>query len=533
MVGNHLPTGCRAVIEALRSGIWCTAPRLKHYPLIMLVACLLGLVLLVGTSDGRMDAMRRPLGTDFSQVWTAGVEVLAGHPTAPFDPPTHARAEQDLFGADTPFYGWHYPPYFLVVAALFATLPYLAALATWQASTFALYLLSIFAILNPTLKRFAPTISRRDIAIAAAGFPAVFVNVTHGHNGFLTAALLGAGLLALRRRPVLAGMLFACLAYKPQFALIVPVALAAQGCWVAIGAGLVALALMTAAVTVLFGPGVWGAFERSLPFTRTVVLEQGNTGWEKIQSTFSAVRMLGGGIDLAYAAQFLVTGAVLLTVALAWRSRGDERLKAALLLVGSLLTTPYCLDYDLMILGPALAFVVAVGLDAGFRPWDKTIIAAAWLVPIVARPFASITHIPLGLIVMLVLFGAVARRTLAEGGLAACTRQPRGPSARWPNLGSEPSRAIGRSVGTAQPPGCHEFEEHITMSDNLPAFAADHGHLGMPERIVSVAAGLALAATAAKPRPNHLLSILALGAGAFLAYRGATGFCPARAALDV
>ena len=70
------------------------------------------------------------------------------------------------------------------------------------------------------------------------------------------------------------------------------------------------------------------------------------------------------------------------------------------------------------------------------------------------------------------------------------------------------------------------------MSNNLPVFASQSGHLGMPERIISVTAGLALAAVAAKPRPNHLLSILALGAGAFLAYRGATGYCPARAAID-
>lgn len=71
------------------------------------------------------------------------------------------------------------------------------------------------------------------------------------------------------------------------------------------------------------------------------------------------------------------------------------------------------------------------------------------------------------------------------------------------------------------------------MSTNVSTFSADNGHLGMPERAISVAAGLALAATAATPRPNHLLSILALGAGAYLAYRGATGYCPIRAALDV
>jgi uncharacterized membrane protein len=56
-------------------------------------------------------------------------------------------------------------------------------------------------------------------------------------------------------------------------------------------------------------------------------------------------------------------------------------------------------------------------------------------------------------------------------------------------------------------------------------------HLSMPERAVSVIAGLGLAAAAARPRPNLLLNLIALAAGGYLAYRGATGYCPAKAAL--
>ncbi len=57
------------------------------------------------------------------------------------------------------------------------------------------------------------------------------------------------------------------------------------------------------------------------------------------------------------------------------------------------------------------------------------------------------------------------------------------------------------------------------------------GELSMTERMWSAVGGLVLAAAAAKPRPNTVLSIMALGAGAALAYRGATGYCPLKAAL--
>jgi uncharacterized membrane protein len=51
-------------------------------------------------------------------------------------------------------------------------------------------------------------------------------------------------------------------------------------------------------------------------------------------------------------------------------------------------------------------------------------------------------------------------------------------------------------------------------------------------RVVSAVAGLILAAAALKPRPNRLLSLLALGTGSYLAYRGATGHCPITEAIE-
>ena len=146
-----------------------------------------------------------------------------------------------------------------------------------------------------------------DWLLLALAFPAVLINVGHGHNGFLTAALLGGGLVILDRRPLAAGILFGLMAYKPQFGLMIPIALAAGGYWRTFAAAAVTAVLLTLVTTLVFGVQVWHAFFVGAEFTRTVVLEQGDTGWHKIQSIFSWARMWGAPVPLAYAIQGAAT----------------------------------------------------------------------------------------------------------------------------------------------------------------------------------------------------------------------------------
>ena len=110
------------------------------------------------------------------------------------------------------------------------------------------------------------------------------------------------------------------------------------------------VALLALAITLAFGAEVWTAFLVSTRFTRMVVLEQGGTGWFKIESVFSLVRMWDGGIALAYALQGAVTLLVAATLGWLWRTAAAFPLKAAALVIGCLLATPYSLDYDLMLL---------------------------------------------------------------------------------------------------------------------------------------------------------------------------------------
>ena len=146
---------------------------------------------------------------------------LRGEASAVYDPASH-WAEQQAFFADPEivFYGWHYPPFFLIVACLLAMLPYLAALFVWQAATLAAYAAMIRLIAPGTLA-----------LTAALAYRPVLVNLTHGQNGFLTAALIGSSLALLDRRPWIAGILIGLLAYKPHFGLLLPLVLMLTGRW--------------------------------------------------------------------------------------------------------------------------------------------------------------------------------------------------------------------------------------------------------------------------------------------------------------
>jgi alpha-1,2-mannosyltransferase len=442
------------IIAMFRDGSWLTQERASLWALAALIASIAGVLYIAATASGLSDYQGRPLGTDFSNIYAAGTYVLEGRPELPFDGAAQHVREQAIFGAATPFYGWHYPPFFLFVAAALALLSYLPALAVWQATTLALYLISIRAILSSPSPQWGegrgegvqtsreavsphPDASRptsppgrgeeKNLAahhlwlLLALAYPAVFINLGHGHNGFLTAALMGSALVVLDRRPVMAGVLFGLLAYKPQFGMLIPLVLIATGRWKTFAAAGATVIVLIAAATLAFGPKIWPAFLASTEYTRAVVLEAGDTGWHKIQSVFSWVRLWGGSVPLAYAIQAALTVALAVAVVWLWRSNAAFRLKAAGLIIASLLATPYSLDYDLMVLAPAMTFFAADGVVRGFRSWEKTVLAALWLMPLIARSLAESTSIPLAAPLMLITFVLLLRRsakqTVSSGGI--------------------------------------------------------------------------------------------------------------------
>ena len=215
------------------------ASRARLWALAVLIASAGGLVYLVATSDGLIDyRAARSAPTSPTSTRPGPMCSTASRPRLRSGG-CSTRARRRSSAPTTPFYGWHYPPFFLGRRgrARADAVPARAdRLAGRDAAALSLgdprdhravYRLPA----RPKVTRGA---RRRRLACGSSSpspIPAVFVNLGHGHNGFLTAALIGFALVTLDTRPVLAGVLFGLLAYKPQFGLMIPLVLVATGRW--------------------------------------------------------------------------------------------------------------------------------------------------------------------------------------------------------------------------------------------------------------------------------------------------------------
>ena len=400
--------------ERYASGEWLTSPLMRFTAIMMIVGTLASLAFLFGAATGTLDMLARPLGTDFSSFWTAGRMALEGRAALAYDWPSHWAMQKQTHGIDD-FFPWSYPPSFLLLAAAVAALPYVPALIAWQGASMLAALAAFRAILP-----------QNYALLFALGFPGVLVCVGHGQTGFLTGALLAGGVLALPRHEIWAGMLFGLLAYKPQFGLLIPFVLLAGGHWRATASATVTVLATVAATTAIWGWPVWEAFINSIPLTQKVVFETGNTGFEKFQSIFAWVGLWGGPLKLSYGLQGIVTLFALASTVWVWRSPVSHRLKGAALLTGVLLSTPYVLDYDLPVFGLALAFFAAHGMENGFGAWEKTAIAAAWIMPVATREFSRLTYVPIGFLALAAIFLLILHRAWTERAAEAPALHPAG-----------------------------------------------------------------------------------------------------------
>ena len=377
---------------------WLNRERLAVYPKIIVGMYVVVLAYCFWGGPGLIK-LAGPVGGDFSHYWMAASLALQGEPAAVYDSSRLASAMEQTFGQKIPLV-WLYPPVFLLLMLPLALLPYLVSLVVWLSATLSGYLL--------VLRRLAPHPATVWLALA---FPGTLQNIIHGQNGFLSAMLLGGGLLLLERRPVISGLLFGLFCYKPHLALLIPVALLAGRRWQALGAMAVAVLGLILASYLILGSHVWSAFLNNLSVS-TKVLETGTMPGhavivrEKVTSMFSTILMAGGGTGAAWAGQATVMLLATAAVVWVWARPAPPAVRGAVLVLGILLFTPYEFIYDLAMLALPLAWLGWEGFSKGWRPGEPSGLFIGGLTPLLAPALAkwlSLQVVPLVLLMLLIL----------------------------------------------------------------------------------------------------------------------------------
>ena len=306
-----------------------------------------------------------------------------------------------------------YPPTMLLLLWPLWRLPLAAAFLAWTATTGLFYAAA-------TLGR--DWRSRHGAALLVA--PTTLIQVYFGQTGFLSAALLLAGLRHARARPILAGTLFGVLTCKPQLGLLVPVALAAAGLWRCAAVACATLALLVAASSVVFGPSAWLQWADAAP--RYWALFTANRApLDHLMPTMGAMLLwLGLPHALVQPAQL---AAALCGAAALWagvRRAGIEHAATALP-VAAFLVTPYAFAYALpMLTAGVVLYLRRHGAQASAR--EIAVAALATCMPIeMLVPNAPPLEAPL----IAALFALMTHRALGPGVTSGRVPAPMGPAA--------------------------------------------------------------------------------------------------------
>jgi alpha-1,2-mannosyltransferase len=343
---------------------------------------------------------------DFLEFWVGSSFIIAGKPAAVYKVaqfcPALAKASGQAVSLPC-----LYPPTFLLMVLPLSLLPYYSSLLVWLGLTLGAYLLVI--------RRSAP----HPLTIwLALSFPGALININYGQNGLFSTALLGGAFLLLENSPVMAGILFGLLSYKPNFFILIPVALIAGRYWRTLWATIGSAAILVSASILAFGWEPWMAYWhiRNLPMQ---ALQQGIASLNIMPTLFAATLMAGGNQTVAFLIQGLAMVASVGAVIWTWSRRQPLAICVSVLVIASLLFTPYAPEYELVRLAIPAAWIGWHGYQSGWLFNDKVFLFLAWITPLVSRLQAQMNMVqvtPLILVILLYL-NLASRRLSAMAAL--------------------------------------------------------------------------------------------------------------------
>jgi hypothetical protein len=382
----------------LRDATWMNAARMRGWSVLLTITLAIWAGGMVTAQV--MGAAWGSVGADFPCFYAAGVLARGGHAASVYSPAIMAQTEHAIrtmkAGAYLPFL---YPPPVLLLCWTWSLLPYWIAFVVFVA----LGLVPLLA----AYRRMLPACTSLLIFVA---YPGIWITVLAGQNGLISAACLAWFMLLADRRPATGGLCLAVLACKPQLAICVPFALVASGRWRSLFAAICGFGILSLLSVAAFGFAPWLAFLHGSANAMSAITG-GMIAEARIQSAFIAARLLGANLWTAGLIQGGFAIAVLFVLASLAATRPTGAALGATLAVSALAVTPYVMDYDLVCLSPALAYIVMQGQSSGWPPYGRAIVLVAFLLPVASSLIALRSGVQIAPVVIACSLALVLRIT--------------------------------------------------------------------------------------------------------------------------
>lgn len=274
---------------------------------------------------------------------------------------------------------WVYPPTMLPFAMMIGAFPF--------GFIYPVMIAASLIVLLSCMARCWPTGSARDLAILLVVLsPGTGWCIGAGQVSFIAASIILAGLAVLRRRGLAAGLVLSLLTLKPQFALLVPVALVCGGNRRAcIGFTLGAAALLALSVAML-GADPWLSWIHFISGTDAHFAAWQETGRYSGQSMDAHLLVLGFSSRIAGVGQLIASLAAAGIVGWSFATILDTRRRMIVFMVAATLGAPHISNYDAVLSALAAALVLTSPRQVR-RPGITIVAILVWSSALVNPPF--------------------------------------------------------------------------------------------------------------------------------------------------
>jgi hypothetical protein len=303
---------------------------------------------------------------DFDTFSISGRLALEGKAEQAYSARLLFEAQKRTIG-QSEFMPWTYPPQFTVIAMGLAIPPVGLAYCLFTGLTLALYLLVLSRIAGPLLP-----------GVVVAMLMTFVMLIRTGQNGFLTGALIGWFLLAFDKRKASAGVPLGLMVIKPHLAAGIALLGLLGKRFAALAIAALVVVATSLLATAILGAGIWKAFMNAA-HEATALLAAGHYPLFRMTSIYACLRSFGLNAETALVLHAIGAVIAVLSIIGLWFKAKTPRLVMAGTMVGSLFISPYNYDYDLSILGLAIALVLP-DLLARTRSWEIVLLCGlTWL----------------------------------------------------------------------------------------------------------------------------------------------------------